>query len=225
MLSFAWAIAVKDIRIAFKGAGGICQALLLGLLLIFIFSLSTPPGEQPGPQTAASIFWLGSAFCQVLIFNQLYANEEANLTRQCLILVPCPIQGVWLGKALAGLILLATIQIILLPAMAIFLGQHFAAPYWPLAWSIVAVDPGMAALGSLLGALAQGQSGRESLLSIVLFPLLIPLLLAAISLTAQSLGALANAEPQIWLGIALAFDAIFFAAGLALFGFLYQGDE
>lgn len=225
MLNFALAIASKDLRIALGGANGFCQALLLGLLLIFIFSLATPPGEQTPPQAAAAIFWLSGAFCQILIFNHLYALEETNLARQALLLAPAPAQGIWLGKAMAGFALILLAQIVLVPAVAVFLGQRLAGPAWTAAAAICAADTGMAALGSLLGALAHGQSGRESLLSIVLFPLLLPLLLAAISLTSHSLGAPASATPGTWLWVAVAFDAIFLAAGLVLFGFLYGGDE
>ena len=77
----------------------------------------------------------------------------------------------------------------------------------------------------LLGALAQGQAARESLLSIVLFPLLTPLLLAGISVGAQALGAPSADGPGIWLGVAAAFDAVFLGAGLLLFGHIYAGDE
>lgn len=225
MLSIAFAIAGKDLRLSLKGAGGLCQALLLGLLLIFIFSLATPPGEHASPQAAAAIFWLGSAFCQTLIFNHLYAIEEVNLTRQCLLLAPGGAHGIWLGKGIAGLALICLAQAALLPAVIVFLAQNFGGGISYALAAIAMADVGMAAIGSLLGALAQGQSGRESLLSIVLFPLMLPLLLAAISLMAQSFGGLANAAPRTWFGILLAFDGIFIAAGLALFAFLYQGDE
>ncbi len=225
MVSFALTIARKDLRLAMKGANGLCQALLLGLLLVFIFSLATPPGEAVSPQAAAAIFWLSSTFCQILIFNCIYAFEEANLARQALLLAQAPCQGIWLGKAAAGLGLLLLAQIVLLPASAIFLGQSLSGPAW-LAFAALAVgDIGMSASGSLLGALAHGQTGRESLLSIALFPLLLPLLLAAISITARALGSQANIPVGAWLAVAVAFDAIFAAAGLALFGVLYKGDE
>lgn len=225
MLKFAAAIVCKDLRMALAHASGLCQALLLGLLLIFIFSLATPPGEQTSPQAAAAIFWLGSAFCQVLVFNHLYALEEDNLARQALLLAPAPVEGIWVGKAIAGFALIFLAQIVLMPAIFVFLGQRLAGPAWSFLAAFGMADAGMAALGSLMGALAHGQSGRESLLSIVLFPLMLPLLLAAISLTAQSLGGQAGAAPSAWLGVGLAFDAIFIAAGLVLFRFLYRGDE
>lgn len=83
----------------------------------------------------------------------------------------------------------------------------------------------MCALGSLLGALAQGQAARESLLSIVLFPLLTPLLLSGIGVGAQTLGAASPDGPGGWLSVACAFDAVFLGAGLLLFSFIYTGDE
>lgn len=225
MLRLAWVIALKDLRLTLLSSGGLFQPLLLGLLLIFLFSLAMPPGEGISPQGAATVFWIGSVFCQVLVFHELYALEEINSTRECLLLAPAPVQGVWLGKGLAGLSLLLLTQALLLPATVVFLNQSFAGILWAGLAAIAVADVGMAALGSLLGALAQGQGGRESLLSIVIFPLLLPLLLAAISLMAESFGARTGKEPHIWLQMAIAFDATFLAAGLCLFGFLYRGDE
>ncbi|MDO5484538.1 MAG: heme exporter protein CcmB, partial [Desulfovibrionaceae bacterium] len=166
-----------------------------------------------------------SAFCQVLIFNQLYALEESNNARMGLLLCPAPVQSVWLGKAIAGFVLLLLAQLVFLPAAIVFLGQDLQGALVPGLAALLLVDVGMCALGSLLGALAQGQAARESLLSIVLFPLLTPLLLAGISVVAQSLGAIAPDGPSSWLGLAAAFDAIFLGAGLLLFGYIYTGDD
>ena len=91
--------------------------------------------------------------------------------------------------------------------------------------AVLLVDVGMAALGSLLGALSQGQAARESLLSVVLFPLIVPLLLAGIRAGAGGLGEAAPAEAASWIGLAAAFDAVFLAAGLILFPFVFSGDE
>lgn len=225
MLNLACAIARKDLRLVLHSPAAFFQPVLLGLLVIFLFSLATPPGESTSAQGAAAIFWISGAFCQTIIFHQLYALEDVNATRECLLLAPAPPQGIWLGKALAGLGILSLTQLLLLPATAIFLNQNLSGSLWDMGASLVSADLGMVTLGSLIGALAQGQSTRESLLSIVVFPLLIPLLLAAISLMSQSFGAFDKEDAGTWLKLALAFDAIFLAAGLCLFGFLYGGDE
>ena len=230
MISFALTVARKDLLLTFTRGSGLVQGLLLGLLLLFVFSLSQGVGERMSPQGAGAVFWLGSAFCQVLIFNTLYALEEANGARLGLLLAPAPIQAVWLGKALAGLLLLLVAQMFFLPAAVVFLSQEIGA-LWPVGLgTLLLVDVGMCALGSLLGALSQGGAARESLLSIVLFPLLVPLLLAGIGVAARAWGARALGPPApdgpaSWIGLAAAFDGVFLAAGLLLFGFMYSGDE
>lgn len=225
MLKAAWIIARKDLRLVLSRGAGLVQALLLGLLLIFVFSLSRETGETLSGQGAATIFWLSSAFCQVLSFNMLYGLEEANGSRSGLLLLPVPLQSVWFGKAAAGLCIILTAQALFLPATIVFLGQSLGEGWRLALLALVLTDIGMAALGSLLGALSQGQAARESLLSIVLFPLIIPILLAGIRLCA---GGFSEALPEgadSWLGIAVAFDAVFLAAGLVLFPFVFSGDE
>lgn len=225
MLRAVWALARKDLRLTLSRSSGLVQALLLGLLLLFVFSLSQEVGSVMSPQGASAVFWLASSFCQVLIFNMLYGLEEQNGARQGLLLMPHPPQVVWLGKALAALALLLIAQSVFLPAAIVFLGQTVSA-LWP--WALLAVllaDLGMVALGSLLGALSQGQAARESLLSIILFPLLVPLLLAGIRIGA---GGFSDTLPEglhSWLGVIGAFDALFLGAGLVLFGYLYSGEE
>ena len=220
----AMTVGRKDLRLIPGRGAGLVQSLLLGLLLIFVFSLSRQPGEQMTPQAAAAVFWMSSAFCQTILFSALYANEEINGQRQGLILAPAPVQGIWLGKALAGAFLLLTAQILFFPAAVVFLEQE-PGPSWPLgAGILVLTDLGMACTGSLLGALSQKPAERESFLSLLLFPLQIPLILAGISLGATAFGAPAPSGPLSWFGLSLAFDAVFLAAGLVLFPHLYTGE-
>lgn len=102
MISFALTVARKDLLLTFTRGSGLVQGLLLGLLLLFVFSLSQGVGERMSPQGAGAVFWLGSAFCQVLIFNTLYALEEANGARLGLLLArppyrPCGWARPWPG--------------------------------------------------------------------------------------------------------------------------------
>ena len=218
-------IAAKDICLILRSGAGLAQALLLGLLLIFVFSLSRDPATTVPPQSAAAIFWLASAFCLVLTGTICHGLEEHNGARAGLMLIPAPLQSIWLGKSLAMLLLLLLAQILFIPAVCVFL-QQSPGPLWPVGLaSIVCIDCGLVALGSLLGALAYGQAARESLLSVVLFPLIIPVLLAGISIGTAAL----EAEPQQavgnWLVLAVAFSALFIAVALVLFPFAYTGEE
>ncbi|MDR1946297.1 MAG: heme exporter protein CcmB [Desulfovibrio sp.] len=223
MLRTALIIARKDLRLTIGRSGDLAQAAALGLLLIFIFSLSLAPGQRMSAQSAAAIFWMASAFCQVIIFSMLHAYEENNGQKQGLLLAPMPVQSVWLGKALAGIVLLMIAQALFVPALIVFLGQEFG-PVWKAGPSVVLVcDIGIAGAGSLMGALVQGQSGKESLLGILVFPLLTPLFLGGIRVGSLAFG---GADEGIgdWMGICLAFDAVFIAAALPLFPFAYNAE-
>lgn len=225
MLKRASLIAAKDLRLVASGGQGISQAVLLGLLLIFVFSLSRPTGEPFPAQSAAAVFWLATSFSLVLIFNTLYGLEEVNGVRTGLILSPMPTHSVWLGKACAGWALLLTAQLVFAPATAVFLGQsHLESPLAALAL-IAGVDFGLVSLGSLLGALAQGQAARESMLSVIVFPLLIPLLLAGIRVGAGLMSPDGAESVMSWAGLILAYDAVFGGAALLLFPFVYGGDD
>ncbi len=217
-------IVVKDLRLVLARGAGLAQALLLGLLLVFVFSLARQSGEAMTPQAAATIFWLASAFCQVLVFNMLYGLEEAGGARCGLLLMPVPVQTVWFGKAGAGLLIILVAQTVFLPAAFVFLDLHLGQGWPPALAGILLVDMGLATLGSLLGALSQGQAARESLLSVVLFPLIIPLLLAGIQLCSAGLIHGTGENMSSWLGLVVAFDAIFLSAGLLLFPFVFSGD-
>ncbi len=221
MLSKALVIAAKDLRQVISRGNGLFQPMLLGLLLVFIFSLSSEPGERIGSQSAAAIFWLSSCFSLVLIFTMLYRLEEENETRLALIMTPMPVQTVWLGKLLGGLGLLLLAQLCFIPAIIVFLGQETLVSLLWLFALIVAVDTGLVILGSLLGALSQGSDTRDSLLGIILFPLLLPLLLGGVKvggvlLLGDSLNGVTD-----WFGIIGAFDLVFAGAAMLLFPYVY----
>ena len=228
MLNAALIIARKDLRLLLRGGAGIVQPLLLGLLLIFVFSLAQRPGDVIQPQTAATVFWLASAFCLVLAGSMLHSLEEADGARFGLLLAPVPVQALWLGKAFGILAVLLLAQAVFLPAAIAFLRQELHALSWWVPACLLLIDIGLAAAGSLLGALSRGRSARESLLSVLLFPLILPLLLAGIHCGDLALSpgiADADASALDWLGIAAAFDAVFLAAGLILFPFIFTGED
>ena len=226
MIHAACLVAKKDLVVhCGRKNTGLLQAILMGLLLIFLFSLSLDIGEVMTPQAAAAVFWMSSAFCQVLLFNGLYAHEESAGQRVALVLAPVPVQAVWLGKMLAGGALLVLAQCIFLPATIIFLGQSLGEHWYYALLAILGANIGAVALGALLGALSQGQSARESLFTIIVFPLLVPLFLAGIRLLQLGFASDRPEDALVWLGIIGAFDAIYLAAGLVLFPFIYTADD
>jgi heme exporter protein B len=224
MIASSIAIARKDLKLAFAGGQGPVQAVLLGLLLVFIFSLSAAPGERFSPQQAMAIFWLCSSFAVVLTFSLLFRFEEENDTATALLLSPLPVQGLWLGKTMAGLALLLLCQVFFFPAALVFLGLDPGGNPGGLLVMMLAVDVGLCVLGGLIGAMGHGQGAKDALLTIIVFPLQIPLLLGGIRIgVGLMLGGALGAQAE-WLGLVLAFDAVFAGAALFLFPHVFRGE-
>jgi len=201
---------------------GLVQTILLGLLIIFVFSLSLPIGETMTGQSAAALFWLASAFGLVLLFNALYHFEEPNNVRLGLLMAPISPVAVFASKALAGAILLFLAQVVFVLGLIVFLGQSLHGQWLCGLGLVLAVDIGLVVMGSLLGALSQGQAARESLLSVILFPLLVPLLLGGVKLCGALFSGEGLAEQHQWLTLVLAFDALFSAVALILFPLVFR---
>ncbi len=224
MISSSLAIARKDLRLAFAGGQGPVQAILLGLLLVFIFSLSAAPGEHFSPQQAMAIFWLCSSFAVVLIFSLLFRFEEENDTATALLLSPLPVQGLWLGKTLAGLLLLLLCQVFFFPAALVFLGLDPGGNWPGLVSMVFGVDLGLCILGGLIGAMGHGQGAKDALLTIIVFPLQVPLLLGGIRIGVGLVQGLPLSGVADWFGLVMAFDAVFAGAALFLFPHVFRGE-
>ncbi len=240
MLKAAYLIARKDLRLTLLNGrrlpknSPLLQALLLGLLIIFMFSLAPSLAQPEDPGAAKTVpaafavilFWMSSLFAQTLIFQRLYSLEDAAGGRVGLLTSPLAAQAVWLGKALAGLVLLLLVQIILFPALILLLDQTLTGPRLPALGGIVLADAGLASLGALLGAFSSA-TRRAAQLGILSLPLLIPLLIAAARLSQTALLPAANAlqiSVADSLGLLAAFDAIAVGAALLLFNFAFMDE-
>jgi heme exporter protein B len=211
------AVVAKDLRLLLARSGALVQSVLFGLLLVFVLSLAAAPGERFSVQGAMAIFWLASAFAALLHCGTLFRLEEDNAALTALLLSPLPPQAIWLAKAIGGVVLLGVCQGIFLLAITVFLGMSF--PSWGWLPLVAAVDVGLCLLGALLGILGGG--GRDALLTVLVFPLELPLLLAGIRGGALAVAGEAGAGQ--WVGVAVAFDAVFLGAALVLGPYVLRG--
>lgn len=225
MIGAALAVVRKDLRLAFANGQGPVQAVLFGLLLVFLFSLSAAPGERFSAQQGLTVFWLCSSFAVVLIFSLLFRFEEENGVATALLLSPLPVQGLWLGKTLAGGVLLVLCQAFFSPAALVFLDLGVAGEALPLCTMLAGVDAGLCVLGGLVGAMGYGQSAKDALLTIIVFPLQIPLLLGGIRIGEGLMRGGLWSDVSGWFGLIFAFDAVFAGAALFLFPYVFRGEQ
>ena len=222
MLKIIFALIKKDITLLLFRGGSLIHAVMLGLLLVFVLSISTPIGHKINPQSVATIFWLVSVLCQNLVLSGLYALEDFANAREELLIIPTNTRAIWVSKAISGLLLLMISQIFILIAMVILLGLNFGDGIMYGFCGILLADIGISALGSLLGATLNTGLSRESLLAILIFPLLIPIILAGIRIVAGIFGSQDQATFE-WLLISMAYDLIFCGASWIAFPYVFGG--
>lgn len=214
----------KDLTILFFKKKGIIEALLLGLIIIFTFSLASSNLEVVHPVWSGTIFWVCSLFCCVLIFRELYRIEERDNVFELLIIAPISKEGIWISKTIAGFIATLFLQIFFLILMVIFLKIDLTNSLLYSFVSILLIDLGICIMGSFFGGAMAGSHLKDSLLTTILFPLEIPLVLGGIKIYTQLISGGTFDEISGWIRLIIGYDAIF--AGICLFLYPYiLGDS
>ncbi|HEY4864261.1 MAG: heme exporter protein CcmB [Candidatus Dormibacteraeota bacterium] len=203
-ISVALAVAGKDLRSEWRGREllpALAQFIILAVVIAnFAFDLDL----TTGPRLSPGILWLVLVFAGLVAFGRTFAAEREQASLEAMLLTPAGPTAVFAGKALAAAALLAVCELVLLPAMAVFLGS----PLSPLVFATVLLATvGMAALGCLFAALAAQTRARELLLPVLAMPLWIPfVVVGGRAVQASMTGAPLNLQP---LAVLLDFDVLF----------------
>lgn len=205
----------KDIQVEWRGRQGIPVMLVFALMVVFLFNfaLQLAPDLQAG--LAAGLLWVSLAFASTLGLNRSISQEQENSALDGLLLAPADRSAIFFGKSLGNFCFTSLVGLALLPIFSLFYQQNM------LKWSIVLVMLlGLGAytsLGTLLSALSIQARTRDVLLPVLLYPLALPILIAAVEasrglLSGQGFNDIAN-----WLYLLLAGVLLFNAAGLLFF--------
>ena len=219
-LSFAGqslTIAAKDLRSELRTKEALNASVAFALVILLLFSFAFEPTEVETRQISGGLLWLVFAFAGALILNRSFARE---LTNDCLdALVAAPISGAALfaGKALANLALLLAVELVSLPVFGVFYNVPWTQQFWPLMLVLLLGTWGLTVVGTMFSALTVNLRLRELMLPMLLYPIMIPALLAAVELTTPLvMGQPLEGSLILWLRLLVAFDVIFTALALAL---------
>lgn len=215
-----WAILRKDLSIEWRTKAGVSSLFVLGLLVLLVFQFSLP--EEPTPELAAAGLWLSFLFAGTLGAQRTFLLERDNLCLHGLLVSPIDPGAIFLAKMLGTLLTLTILQAVVVPLTAIFF-QVWPAKH-PLAFAGVCLagNAGFSAIVTLFAALSAQTRQREILLPLLVFPLLVPLLIAAVKASALLLGPGTLGEASVWIQVLLAFDLIFGTAGWLLFEYVVR---
>lgn len=218
-LSTAAAVVGKDLRFELRSREILVTSGFFGLLVVLVFAFSFFRGDAPLSVVAAGILWVAVAFSGALTVGRVFDREKEEGGLQGLMLTPSPPGAVFLGKLATVFVLMVAIEVVVLTAVIFF----FSLPTpWdrllPLAGVLALGSFGFAAVGCLLSAMLLNTRGREVLLVLVLYPLVLPVLIIGVKATTALLEPdISWIEFGIWLRVLTSFDIIFGAAGAWLF--------
>ena len=219
-LILVWSIAAKDLKIEYRSRQAFITALFLALLILVIFAFAFDPGSSAAREASPGILWVALLFPGVIQLNHSFQMELKEGTIHGIVLAPVDRGVVFLGKMLANWIFLMIVDLWLLVVFIIFFNFNFSMQLLWIVLIVFLAGIGFTAVGTLFAAMVSNTRTREMLLPVLLFPILIPIILAAVNGTQQLLihdqaRFLANS-----LRILVAFDLIFVTAGFLVFDYV-----
>jgi heme exporter protein B len=215
------AVAGNDLRIEVRGRYSIGAVLPFAATLLIAFGLSLGPGRTLLQQTAPGLLWLAVLFSSVLSFRRAYEHEGEDGALEGLLLAPIDKAAVFLGKAAAVLVQLLALELIVVVMVAALFGLSLGSSPLMLAGSFGLGTVGLAAIGSLFGVLSESPRAREAIFPLLVLPLATPVLVAGVKSTALATTG-HGGEAGSWLGLLVAFDLVFLAAGTLVYGQLLE---
>jgi heme exporter protein B len=220
MLRAIAAIIWKDLAAEWRSRELVSAMLVFALLDIFIFNFALELNPQMRAALTSGILWVTFTFAGTLGLNRSMAVEKDRGCLDGLLLAPVDRTAIYFGKALANLIFMLLVAAIILPVYSILYNVNLLN--LGLLGVIFLGSWGYVAVGTLLASMAVQARTRDVLLPILLFPVAIPLLVAAVKASAGYLDAVPMADILPWLNLLLVYDVVFTAAAFMVFDYVVE---
>jgi heme exporter protein B len=201
------ALARKDLLLELRSRDTLPAMLLFVVSTFVVFHFALP--ADASDVAAAGLLWVAIVFTAILGLTRAFVAEREQRLMDALVLAPCDRSAIWLGKGLAVLAFLVVAEAVAVPVFGLF--------FEPVGWEAIAAlalaDVGIAAVGTLLSAMAVASRARELLLPLLFLPLVIPVIVGGV-------GATVVEEPGRYLGFLALYDLIFAILSWASFEYV-----
>ena len=203
------AIAWKDLTAERRSKAGFYSVAALGITILVLFGFALGPDTRALHDAAVGALWLAVFFAGVLTFNRSYQVELDGGAFDTLLLYGGGRWTIFTGKLLANLAFVMMMLVIVLIVGAVLFQVQVPAQ-WPTLLAVLALGViGLVTLGTFYAAMASRSRAREVLLPLLLFPMMVPVLLAAIQASKALFGADLMQESGAWMRLLVAYDLVF----------------
>jgi heme exporter protein B len=211
------AIARKDVTTELRAKAGFNSVASLGVTILVLLGLALGPDAEALRNAAVGAVWLALLFSGVLAFNRSFQVELESGALEPLLQYPGPRWTIFAGKLLGNGIFLMLMAAIVVAAGVVLFGVRIPTR-WPSLLGVLALGVvGLVVLGTFYASMASRSRAREVLLPLLLFPMLVPVLLAATTASKALLGADVMHEAGAWIRLLVAYDLVFLTATFIAF--------
>ena len=222
LLTQTYLLLRKDLLLELRRRDSVLTMFFFGTLLLFVFHFSFDLAPDKVAEMAPALLWLAFLFTGTLGLAQLFQAERENHCLDALLLSPLDRGALFLAKTSFNLILMLLVELVVIPLFWIL----FNLSAWNLLPQLFLVTLlgtiGFCVLGTIMSALTLRARARELLLPLVLFPLMIPVILATIRCMESVLKNGEFGDAVSWLKLLLGFDVIFMTVGVLIFDWVIE---
>jgi len=203
------AVAGKDMRAELRSRTALLSALVFAALVLVVFNFARDPTALSATSLAPSVLWVTFALAALLAMNRAFTVERENGALDGLLLAPVSREALFLGKLLANLAFVGSVELVTLPLFTLF----FNVSLWPRLPAILATTVlatiGFVAVGTIFSAMAVRTRHAELLLPVLLLPFMVPPLIGAVQVTSRLLAGRPWSEMLGWIRLLVLYDIVF----------------
>jgi heme exporter protein B len=219
-LKAVFAITWKDLAAELRSRELLSAMLVFALLVILIFNFAIELEPKLRPTVTPGILWVTFAFAGTLGLNRSMAVEKDRGCLDGLLLAPVDRSAIFFGKALSNLAFMIIVEAIVLPIYSVLYTVNLFN--LGLIGVILLGSVGYIAVGTLLSSMAVQTRTRDVLLPILLFPVIVPVLVAAVKASGGFLQGLEMTAIMPWINLLIVYDVIFVAVAFMVFDFVVE---
>jgi len=217
-LRSAWLITHKDLLIEVRSREILYTTLFFAISCVLVFAFGFVDEGRALEGAAAGILWIAIAFSGTLALGRTFERERQSETIRALLMTPADRPALYLGKLAGVLLLLAAVEAIIVPLIALMFQAPIFAHPWLMGGLLGTGTLGFAAVGTLFAAMLGRSRSRDVLLPVLLYPITIPVIIAGVRGTAALLAPEVDlAMARLWLSMLVFFDVVFVTLALWTF--------
>jgi heme exporter protein B len=214
------AIVQKDVAVELRTKEMLSSMFVFALLVIVIFNFAFELRVEDVRKVAPGVLWVTFVFAGMLGLSRSFVLEKDKGCLEGLLLCPVDRSAIYFGKMLGNVIFMTIVEAIILPIFSVLFNVSLFEPL--LVLIVVLGTLGFAGVGTLFSAMAVHTRAREVMLPVLLFPVVVPAMIAAVKATGGILDGLPFSEIAHWLRLLVVFDVVFLAISFMTFDYVVE---